>query len=595
MQNNVFKFLWKYLSSLKGLFFATLFLRLIAECCIQLGIFYSSRIVGVISTQEGDKSTLFQEALTFALLFALFTLLRGFIMHIGTFLEAGYRPLFMVKVSKALFAQAHRHSMQFFSEEMSGRVATKVRQTVRETSDFYDNSYGLTNSLVKITIAFFFISKVNLLLTLFLFIFFLLYSAFLYLSSKGLIRYSEASHDTYTHANGVLVDTMFNYTLIRNYCRIFFEKLHYFKKVHAWVNTEKSLYIKEANMYITQGVIRAVLQMFFLLIPFYYWLNDEISVADFVLVESLTAYITLYCMDIGGSAARGFRNWGGIKDGLDFLYRPIHVVDKQGAKKLSIRRANIRFENISFGYKNSYEQTDKNAQPTISRLLFHHFNLDIKAGEKIGLVGRSGSGKSSLIKILSRYYDISDGKIMINSTNIADVTQDSLRQHISTIPQDPSLFNRSIMENIRYGRKSATDKEVIAAAKKAYIHDLIMSLPNGYNSKVGERGITLSGGERQRIAIARAIVKNAPILILDEATSALDSESELYIQKALQDVMEGKTVIAIAHRLSTLREMDRILVLDKGRIVEEGTHTGLYRKKGSYYDFYQLQSKNYRR
>ena len=209
------------------------------------------------------------------------------------------------------------------------------------------------------------------------------------------------------------------------------------------------------------------------------------------------------------------------------------------------------------------------------------------------MVGRSGAGKSTLVKLLSRYYDVQGGEITIDGQNIAGVTQKSLRQNIALIPQDPSLFNRTIMENIRYGNIHATDEEVYDAARKAYIHDYIMTLPQGYQSKVGERGVMLSGGERQRIAIARAILKNAPILILDEATSALDSESEHYIQAALRELMKGKTVIAIAHRLSTLKEMNKIVVMDKGKIIESGSHAALLRKKGAYYNFYTMQSSGF--
>ncbi len=225
--------------------------------------------------------------------------------------------------------------------------------------------------------------------------------------------------------------------------------------------------------------------------------------------------------------------------------------------------------------------------------MFEDFNLQIGGGEKVGLVGRSGSGKSSLIKLLSRYYDLQGGTITIDGQDITGVTQDSLRRRIALIPQDPSLFNRSIIENIRYGRPQATDEEVFEAAQQAYIHDFIVKLPEGYQTKVGERGVMLSGGERQRVAIARAILKNAPILILDEATSALDSESERYIQESLRQLMAGKTVIAIAHRLSTLKEMDRIVVMDKGKIVESGSHSALIRRKGAYWGFYAMQSSGF--
>lgn len=222
--------------------------------------------------------------------------------------------------------------------------------------------------------------------------------------------------------------------------------------------------------------------------------------------------------------------------------------------------------------------------------MFDNINVSVRPGEKIGLVGHSGAGKSTFVKLLARYFDISSGAIKINGIDIREITQDSLHRLISTIPQDVCLFNRTLFENIKYGRTNAAEEDVCQAAEKAGADVFIKAFPKAYMTKVGERGVVLSGGERQRIAIARAILKNAPILIFDEATSALDSESEKHIQKSLSALMKDKTVIAVAHRLSTLREMDRILVLDKGKIVEEGTHLGLLRKKGMYYKLYNMQA-----
>jgi len=258
------------------------------------------------------------------------------------------------------------------------------------------------------------------------------------------------------------------------------------------------------------------------------------------------------------------------------IIQPCSIVDAPHAKTLKKVMGQIDFDDVSFNYgKND---------------IIKHFNLSVKPHEKIGVVGLSGAGKTTLVNLILRAYDVKSGTIKIDDTDIRDVKQDSLHKHISFVPQEAVLFNRSLMENIRYARPNASKQDVINAAKKANIHEFITGLPNGYDTLVGNRGVKLSGGQRQRIAIARAILKDAPILILDEATSALDSENEVLIQKSLKTVMRGKTTIAIAHRLSTLRNMDRIIVLDKGRIVQSGTHAQLLRLNGTYRKLWNMQT-----
>jgi ATP-binding cassette subfamily B protein len=255
---------------------------------------------------------------------------------------------------------------------------------------------------------------------------------------------------------------------------------------------------------------------------------------------------------------------------------PLEIVDKPNATILNCTHGKIRFDKIKFHYKGTAP-------------LFQNKSIEIKAGQKVGLVGYSGGGKSTFVNLILRLYDITDGAILIDGQDIRDVTQDSLRTSIALIPQDPSLFHRSLMENIRYGRIDATDEEVILAAKKAHAHEFIEKLSQSYDSLVGERGVKLSGGQRQRIAIARAILKNAPILILDEATSQLDSVTESSIQESLWELMQNKTTLVIAHRLSTLLHMDRIIVFDKGVIVEDGTHAELLTNNGLYRTLWKAQ------
>jgi ATP-binding cassette subfamily B protein len=264
----------------------------------------------------------------------------------------------------------------------------------------------------------------------------------------------------------------------------------------------------------------------------------------------------------------------------EILQEEPEILDKPHAKPLRVTKGELALNDVNFQYSDS--AADKS--------VFSNLNLTIKPGEKVGLVGPSGGGKSTLTRLLLRFEDINDGTINIDSQNIAEVTQASLRQAVSYVPQEPLLFHRTIHENIAYGHQDADMDKIKKAAKQAHAHEFIEELAEGYETIVGERGVKLSGGQRQRIAIARAILKDAPILILDEATSALDSESEVLIQKALWKLMENRTAIVIAHRLSTIQKMDRILVLEGGSIVEQGTHTALLKQKGTYAKLWAHQS-----
>ena len=258
------------------------------------------------------------------------------------------------------------------------------------------------------------------------------------------------------------------------------------------------------------------------------------------------------------------------------LVVPIEVCDAENAPALQVENGEIEFKNLSFKYKRKW--------------ILRDFNLKIKPGERVGLVGPSGAGKTTLVNLLMRFYDPNNGEILVDGQNIRDISQDSLRENIAFIPQEPTMFNRTLRENIAYGKENATDTEIRRAAKRAAAHEFIMGTDKKYDSMVGDRGIKLSGGQKQRVAIARAFLKDAPILVLDEATSALDSETEVAIQKSFDELAMGRTTVAIAHRLSTLRNMDRIVVLKDGHIIEQGTHAQLLRKRGEYARLWNMQS-----
>jgi ATP-binding cassette subfamily B multidrug efflux pump len=312
------------------------------------------------------------------------------------------------------------------------------------------------------------------------------------------------------------------------------------------------------------------------------WQRGTIDVGVVAMAIPLTWQIAAAAGWVAMQVTDIFENIGTIQEGMMTIARPIALNDATGAETLRVPRGAIRFDHMSFGYGQ--------ANGLISDL-----SLDIKPGQKIGLVGRSGAGKTTLVNLLLRFHDLEGGRILIDGQDISTVTQESLRSAISVVTQDTSLLHRSVRDNIAYGRPESTEPEIIEAAKRAHAHEFILGLEDwqgrrGYDAHVGERGVKLSGGQRQRVAIARVILKDAPILILDEATSALDSEVEAAIQESLVGLMTGKTVIAIAHRLSTIARMDRLLVMDKGRVIQSGSHAELLSRGGLYADLWSHQS-----
>lgn len=323
-------------------------------------------------------------------------------------------------------------------------------------------------------------------------------------------------------------------------------------------------------------VLWNIVRLVILVLCFVFIADGALSVADAMFVVSSAMVINNSFDKLNGLMRKYSVNRALAKKAYDIVIADKSVLDKDGAKKLKIRNAEIVFDGVDFGYGDS--------------VVLENLSLDVKNGEKVGVVGLSGAGKTTLVNLLLRMYDVDKGAIKINGVDIRDVTQDSLRKHISYVPQESMMFNRSILENIRYARPGASRTDVIRAAKQAHIHDFIMSLPDGYNTLVGNNGIKLSGGQRQRVSIARALLKDAPILLLDEATSALDSENEVLIQKSLQNAMQGKTSLVIAHRLSTLRNMDRIIVIKQGKIVESGSHKQLLRSDGLYRKLWNMQT-----
>lgn len=328
-------------------------------------------------------------------------------------------------------------------------------------------------------------------------------------------------------------------------------------------------------------ILAACFEVFVLWVLYTGWKQGTVTVGDVVLYQSLVGSMIGQSVAFMRRVTSVRETMVQAEEAMSVLDTPVDVQDAPRAKALRVKQGEIVLDTVSFGYAERGGAVK-------------NLSLSIASGERLAVVGRSGAGKSTLVKLLLRLYNLESGEIRIDGQPIDKVTQASLRQAISYVPQEPLLFHRSIRENIAYGNPDASERQIVAAAKRAHCHEFISRLPEKYDSLVGERGVKLSGGERQRVAIARAILKNSPILILDEATSALDPESEQLIQKAMEELMKGKTVIAIAHRLSTIRHMDRVIVLDKGQIVDEGTHDDLITRDTIYRNFWERQTEGYR-
>ncbi|WP_392711628.1 ABC transporter ATP-binding protein [Rhizobium ruizarguesonis] len=475
-----------------------------------------------------------------------------------------------------------RHSMSFFANEFAGRVATKVMQTslaVRETVmkilDVF--VYVVTYFLTMIIV----IAAADWRLMIPILVWLAVYISIVAYFVPRLRKIAAAQADARSMMTGRVVDSYTNIATVKLFSHAGREEVYAKEGMDEFLQTVHKQMRKVTLFHICVYVNNCVALFVISGLSIWFWLSGAISVGAIAIAIGLAMRVNGMSQWIMWEVSALFENIGTVYDGMEMMSKQHDIVDKPGAPTLTAKKGAIHYDRIRFHYGKSKGVID-------------NLSLDIKAGEKVGLVGRSGAGKTTLMNLLLRFYDLEAGRITIDGQDIAGVSQESLRSLIGVVTQDTSLLHRSIRDNIAYGRPDATDAEVIEAAKRANAWDFegLVDLQGreGLNAQVGERGVKLSGGQRQRVAIARVFLKDAPILVLDEATSALDSEVEAAIQENLFALMEGKTVIAIAHRLSTLTEMDRLIVLDKGRIIEAGSHSELIAGGGIYADLWNRQS-----
>ncbi len=476
-----------------------------------------------------------------------------------------------------LYTYISNHSNQFFTDRFAGSIANKISNASDGAERMLERSlWGWYPELIST------IAGLGLMLTVDIYIAvgFLVTLLLMFVVNYVLMQYRRPYVVAYAEASSKLtgdgVDFLTNMTAVRQYARRGFEvaritasaDVRRIKDLRQWRLSEWAIVL---NNVVAIFAVAAIFTYTYILFT-----TERASAGDVVLILAVVTRLTVVITFLGNMMNGFIRVYGEIEEGLKSVLVPYDILDAKRARPLKVSEGEITWRDVDFAFAENG--------------VFRDFNLTITPGQRVGLVGQSGAGKTTFVSLLLRQHELAGGSILIDGQNIAEVTQDSLRESIAIVPQESALFHRTIRENIAYGDPHATEEEIINVAKMAQAHDFIISLPQGYDTLVGERGVKLSGGQRQRIAIARAMLKDAPILVLDEATSALDSESEVAIQKALHALMEGKTVIAIAHRLSTLREMDRIIVLEHGSIVEDGSHDALLQFDGVYASLWKHQA-----
>ncbi len=580
--NTLWSFLSDYSKPFRKIFALTALMSIVVAAVEIWLISYMGRLVDILS---GDPAQVWQSYGTELILVAVFILLiRPLLQALDVLLlNNGVMPNFGTLIRWRAHKHVLRQSVGWFENDFAGRIANRIMQTPPAAGEVIFHVFdALTFATAYLVGAAVLLAMADPRLMLPLAVWFALYVLLTMWTVKRVGPASEAASAARSEVTGRVVDSYTNIHSVKMFAH-HDREIAYAKEA---IDQTRQTFQREMRIYTAMDVMLVALNGVLIVGVIGWavslWMQGTASVGIVAAATALVLRLNAMTGWIMWALTTFFRQLGVVAEGMQTIAQPIDLVDAPNARPLQFKAGEITVNELTHHYGRASGGLEA-------------VNLTIRPGEKIGLVGRSGAGKSTLVKLLLRFYEVEQGRILIDGQDIAQVTQDSLRHRIGMVQQDSALLHRSIKDNLLYGRPDASMEEVIEAARQAQAHDFILDLQDpegrkGYEAQVGERGIKLSGGQRQRVTLARVILKNAPILLLDEATSALDSEVEAAIQDTLYTMMEGKTVIAIAHRLSTIAHMDRILVLDDGRIVEEGTHEDLLGKEGLYASFWARQS-----
>jgi ATP-binding cassette subfamily B protein len=577
-QNTIPKFLWSVIKPYKWWYLLMMQAPIINSFYKVFSILAIKLVVDAFTNAAVPEYSDFIYPIT---LFVSAILVMEFGWRISHFAWMKTQPFVRADIAAKAYDYIQNHSYNFFQDTHSGSIVSKVKGILAGYNNlWFGIHHRLAVPLLEILVTIIALGFINLQLFIFMTLWGCVFFPVMLKMCFNVSKFATETTDSQHKAMGFIADNITNIFSLFSFAskKRELNKIKDFlnsdtaKKDYVWVRYELKMSFVGIAFYATMLISLFIFMIHLRRIA-------VITTGDFVFVMTITFFVVDNIWKLVNEVGDFVGKMGDFKSSFSILQTPQDPIDKADAKELEVTRGEIIFKDISFGYKEGKQ-------------IFSNLNIHVKAGEKVGLVGYSGAGKSTLVSLLLKNFKVIGGDILIDGQSIYDVSSDSLRLQIALIPQDTLLFHRSIGENIGYSKENATSPEIESAARKAHIHEFITTLPNSYNTLVGERGIKLSGGQRQRVAIARSILKDAPILILDEATSSLDSQTENHIQASLNLLIDdkSKTVIAVAHRLSTLKHMDRIIVLDKGKIIEDGTHEELLKNNGYYYNMWNMQA-----
>ncbi len=573
-----FRFICYFVARYRGWYALMLLLETANSTCSIMIPYALSKIIKAVVAASGHSMQMVNALHFPVMLFFAFSVGEVVLGRLAGAIQIRLGPRQRQNVTRQIYHYLQQHSYRYFSNNFGGALAHRISETAMGvTQTLWSLITEFWPVVIVLSVSIGLLYQAHAKLAGFVFLWAIIFVTISYYLAKRAQNYAFKASAARSETTGKIVDSITNITSAKLFSRLQFERRYLDQSL-----LQELEMIRISNGYSErvrwfQFTSAAVLKVGTLYYALMLWGQGEITVAEFVMAVTLSLSIISEARNLSRRFLEFFEFIGNVANGVNTIICPHELVDQPEAAECAIIQGSIEFRCVDFSY-------------TPDKPVFTQLSVVITSGQRIGLVGFSGSGKSTFVSTILRLYDPQSGSIMIDGIDIRTLTQDALHEQLSLIPQDPTLFHRTLMENIRYGRLNATDEEVIEASKKAHAHDFIMQTKEGYAAMVGERGVKLSGGQRQRIAIARVILKNAPILILDEATSSLDSITEKAIQETLDEVMKGKTVIVVAHRLSTIAHLDRILVFDHGKIIEDGSHETLLAQQGAYYQLWSKQS-----